>query len=566
MNNARCSGDCLKIKELRFLFLQLGKNRGPLNGKNVHEAFILSPLRRFWLLYGIMMTTEAISPVEVNDAELVARSLRGDRDAFGQIVARYQALVCSLAYSSSGSLSQSEDLAQETFTTAWKNLSGLREPAKLRSWLCIIVRNLSHRARRGQNHEPAHEAEPMETLDKLPAPGPHPLDQAISREEEGILWRSLERIPETYREPLILFYRQHESVEQVALALELSADTVKQRLVRGRKLLQEEVLAFVEGALEKTSPGPAFTQVVLSALPVAASSAKVTAVSATLAAGGTAAKSAAILGSVGNLFALLGSGFVSVRAIADRTKSRRERKFVVLMTSIRVGLQILFIAALWNFGKFILGPASFGFNIVRAIVIFLWCTLGVGLSVFLSRRRQQIQIEEKTFDENDFKWPKKETGPVVNSSGIRSTSHLKRAKLMAFPLVIMAISIFRSLRNHNFHAAIVISIFNALILFWAWRGLKNPPRLYNFSGRWFWSLASMPIFWGSFTLFIFNFWQWCARANPAKFYKASLAANRFHIIAASPAEVIGFNLIVVLAYALLIGILLWKRDRFKLPM
>ncbi|HXA79772.1 MAG TPA: RNA polymerase sigma factor [Opitutaceae bacterium] len=504
-----------------------------------------------------MMTTEAISPAEVNDAELVAHSLRGDRDAFGQIVARYQALVCSLAYSSSGSLSQSEDLAQETFITAWKNLSGLREPAKLRSWLCIIVRNLSHRARRGQNHEPAHEAEPMETLDKLPAPGPHPLDQAISREEEGILWRSLERIPETYREPLILFYRQHESVEQVSLALELSADTVKQRLVRGRKLLQEEVLAFVEGALGKTSPGPAFTQVVLSALPVAASSAKATAVSATLAAGGAAAKGlATTLGSLGGLFALLGGGFVSARAVADNTKSLRERKFIILMVRIQLGLSSLFLAAIWGSGKFFVGPASFGVNIVRAIIIFIYCTLHVWLSVFRIRRQRQIQIEEKTFDENDWESPKRETDPAVNSSGTRSNSNLKVAKLLAFSLVIAAISIFRRLRNHDFHAAIVVSVIYALILFWAWRRLKNPPRLLNFSGRWFSLLAFRPIVFGSLTLLLFNLGQWGARAHP----------HRFHISVASPAEVTAFNLIVVLAYALLIGILLRKRDRFKLPM
>ncbi len=55
-----------------------------------------------------------------NDAELAAATLSGNRDAFGQIVARYQSLVCALAYSATGSLSQSEDLAQETFFTAWK--------------------------------------------------------------------------------------------------------------------------------------------------------------------------------------------------------------------------------------------------------------------------------------------------------------------------------------------------------------------------------------------------------------------------------------------------------------
>jgi DNA-directed RNA polymerase specialized sigma24 family protein len=59
-----------------------------------------------------------ISPATHKDSELVNDSLSGNRDAFGQIVSRYQSLVCSLAYSATGSLSQSEDLAQDTFITA----------------------------------------------------------------------------------------------------------------------------------------------------------------------------------------------------------------------------------------------------------------------------------------------------------------------------------------------------------------------------------------------------------------------------------------------------------------
>jgi DNA-directed RNA polymerase specialized sigma24 family protein len=69
-----------------------------------------------------MMTTRTVSAEVFNDAELVAESLAGNRDAFGQIIARYQSLVCSLAYSGTGSLSQSEDLAQETFVVAWASL------------------------------------------------------------------------------------------------------------------------------------------------------------------------------------------------------------------------------------------------------------------------------------------------------------------------------------------------------------------------------------------------------------------------------------------------------------
>lgn len=90
----------------------------------------------------------------------------------------------------------------------------------------------------------------------------------MRREEETILWRALGRIPENYRAPLILFYREHQSVERVAAALDLTEDAVKQRLARGRKLLTEEVTAFVAGALERSNPGKAFTLAVLAALPV----------------------------------------------------------------------------------------------------------------------------------------------------------------------------------------------------------------------------------------------------------------------------------------------------------
>jgi hypothetical protein len=58
-----------------------------------------------------MMTTRMTPVTARGDAELVSASLAGNREALGQIVSRYQSLVCSRAYSATGSLSQSEDLA-----------------------------------------------------------------------------------------------------------------------------------------------------------------------------------------------------------------------------------------------------------------------------------------------------------------------------------------------------------------------------------------------------------------------------------------------------------------------
>jgi RNA polymerase sigma factor (sigma-70 family) len=225
-----------------------------------------------------------------NDAELVGESRSGNRDAFGQIVSRYQSLVCSLAYSATGSLSQSEDLAQETFVTAWRQLTDLREPEKLRAWLCGIARNLIHNTLRRQGHEPVHNAVSLDEISESRSPEPLPVEQTISREEEAILWRSLEHIPEIYREPLILFYREHQSVEWVAQNLELTEDAVKQRLSRGRNLLHKQVFAFVEGALERTRPGKAFTLNVVASLPLLATTAKSATIGATAAKGGTAIK------------------------------------------------------------------------------------------------------------------------------------------------------------------------------------------------------------------------------------------------------------------------------------
>ena len=77
-----------------------------------------------------MMTLKTMPALEQNDAELVAESLDGSRDAFRRIVERYQTLICSLAYSATGNVSRSEDMAQETFIAAWKQLGALRDPLR----------------------------------------------------------------------------------------------------------------------------------------------------------------------------------------------------------------------------------------------------------------------------------------------------------------------------------------------------------------------------------------------------------------------------------------------------
>jgi RNA polymerase sigma factor (sigma-70 family) len=215
-----------------------------------------------------MRTTPATSLL--NDAQLVELSRDGDRDAFARIVERYQSLISGLTYSACGNLQASEDLAQVTFITAWCQLRNLREPAKLKSWLCRIARNATVDSFRQQQRTPTARAETLDTTAAIPADASTPRDHAISREEEAILWRSLGELPTMYREPLVLFYRQHQSVAEVADALDVTEDVIRQRLSRGRAMLAEQVTAFVEGALQRTAPGREFSGAVLAALPLAA--------------------------------------------------------------------------------------------------------------------------------------------------------------------------------------------------------------------------------------------------------------------------------------------------------
>jgi DNA-directed RNA polymerase specialized sigma24 family protein len=83
------------------------------------------------------------TPVQPSDATLVAACLSGERGAFVEIVQRHQALVCAVAYQGTGDFGASEDVAQDTFVTAWKKLRGLREPDKLRGWLTRIASTLA---------------------------------------------------------------------------------------------------------------------------------------------------------------------------------------------------------------------------------------------------------------------------------------------------------------------------------------------------------------------------------------------------------------------------------------
>lgn len=145
-----------------------------------------------------------------SDQTLVKKFQTGDRDAFTELVSRYQNYICSIAYSWTGDMGRSEDLAQQTFLTAWEKLDQLSEPSKLLPWLRGIVKNLSRNEyrKRATDHAIRNQLQSkgVQFEDRTP------LMRCISREQSDTLWTILEQIPDLYREPLVLYYREGKSV------------------------------------------------------------------------------------------------------------------------------------------------------------------------------------------------------------------------------------------------------------------------------------------------------------------------------------------------------------------
>ncbi|HZR21337.1 MAG TPA: sigma-70 family RNA polymerase sigma factor [Verrucomicrobiae bacterium] len=195
------------------------------------------------------------------DAELVHAARRGDKRAFVEIVARNQAMVCGIAYAILTDFSASEDAAQDAFLTAWRKIHDLREPERLRSWLGQIARNVAlGYLRRERNHAPLEDAPQL--VDGSPAPD----ELAATAEEAALVSDCLTQLPETYRFPLVLYYREGQSVRSVAESLGLSEDAVKQRLARGREMLREQMTGLVESVLKRTAPTAIFTMAVAVAI------------------------------------------------------------------------------------------------------------------------------------------------------------------------------------------------------------------------------------------------------------------------------------------------------------
>jgi RNA polymerase sigma factor (sigma-70 family) len=343
---------------------------------------------------------------KTSDADLVMASLGGDRDAFCEIVTRYQSLLCSLAYSAVGDFKHSEDIAQEAFVEAWKKLDTLKDPVKLKSWLCGILRFKASHFRRKEARQPVKGAAELEEHTGGGSDNTQLENDAIRDQHQTLLWQALEQMPENYREPLILFYREQRSVEHVADELDLTEDTVKQRLSRGRKLLQKAMVTFVEDTLEKTKPGAAFTMAVLISIGSISPPLKAASLSAGAIKTASFFKWAAFISVIAAFSGIL-SSFFGLRAGLDQSRTQKERRNVIKYTSLFFLVTIVYILGMF-FLKYLSqssGAANtfaLGYNLIaQCLVIGLVACYSL-LLIKMLRGMRALRAQERLFHPESF--------------------------------------------------------------------------------------------------------------------------------------------------------------------
>jgi RNA polymerase sigma factor (sigma-70 family) len=261
----------------------------------------------------------------------VRAAASGDTSAFERLVDSTKRAVTAIALSIVRDVRASEDVAQEVYVDAWRDLGTLKNADSFLPWIRQLTRNKAltfvRSRRRYEKRHTAWEADSMEVA----ARDASTLDRAISEEELAVMAEAIEALPDETREVVTLFYREDHAVKHVAELLGLSEAAVKKRLERARLALKSDMLARFEELSRRTAPGAVFTAGVLSAITIAAPS---TAAAATVA-GATIAKtvSGAILGAVaGPLIGLAGGAgglYFGMKRYLDNAIDEEERRALI---------------------------------------------------------------------------------------------------------------------------------------------------------------------------------------------------------------------------------------------
>ena len=186
---------------------------------------------------------------ETTDHHLISQFKSGSTKAMETIVERYGSAVFNFGLKMCGHKQDAEDIAQDTFLSAFRYLDGFREETKLRNWLFKIAARACLRKRRKKKCEPEHEIslesfvhnDGSEKKYEIPDLTENPSDRVLRAEMKQIIDAAIQTLPTKYR--LVFNLRDIEgfSTQETAEILDITVQTVKTRLHRARLFLREMI-------------------------------------------------------------------------------------------------------------------------------------------------------------------------------------------------------------------------------------------------------------------------------------------------------------------------------------
>jgi RNA polymerase sigma-70 factor (ECF subfamily) len=194
------------------------------------------------------MAEQGASP-DIADAQLIARCIVGDdRHAFAELVKRHQSSVrACLRKLTAGNHALADDLAQDTFVLAWRNLKSFRQEARFSTWLYRIATNcwLAHTRKRHEQLLGDRDARLAdEDVDDAALSDNASGDHAAGTTMKIDLERALAQLSEAERAAIVQCYHNDLSHEEAAYVLGCPVGTVKTHVLRGKRKLKVALAAW----------------------------------------------------------------------------------------------------------------------------------------------------------------------------------------------------------------------------------------------------------------------------------------------------------------------------------
>lgn len=190
--------------------------------------------------------------MEDSDGAVVVRAQSGDGDAFRTLVDRHSRSVFRLAYRMTGNEQDAEDVVQETFLRAYKQLSRYESRSSFSTWLYRIASNYSlDLIRMRKRHEDKRENDNEEgrsVLDTVATPAPDPDRLVLSKEVGQRVTSAMNELSDLERSAFVLRHFEGLSIEEIGGMLGTSLNATKHSIFRAVQKLRRQLEPLVNTA------------------------------------------------------------------------------------------------------------------------------------------------------------------------------------------------------------------------------------------------------------------------------------------------------------------------------